>query len=71
MNLVGCWVGVYRGGSLDNLYIIRDFTIGQPGFSNHTTVGGDENVEAVVFGTGIFWDEIDNDSEPITEDVIE
>jgi len=63
--------GILSGRFIEYLYIIRDFTIAQPGFSNHTTVGGDENVEAVVFGTGMLGDEIDNDSEPITEDVIE
>ena len=58
-------------GFTEDLYIIRDFTIHQPGFSNHTTVGGEENLELVVLGTTMFGDEIDNDSEPITKNVIE
>jgi hypothetical protein len=70
------WVGVgFRWEvdqvSLENLDVIRDFTIHQPGFSNHTTVGGEENLELVVFGTTVLWDEIDNDSEPITMNIIE
>lgn len=60
-----------RLGFTENLYVIRDFTIHQPGFSNNSTVGGEENLELVVLGTTVFRDEIDHDSEPITENVIE